>query len=142
MKSDGVQVNTTSFWKNFWKLGVPPEVKDLLWRAVTECLPTKVQLHLWHVNIDSICTLCNFGMESINYFLVECPFAHVCWACTGVGVSTTVGGIFSAWLEVLFQRLYGEQRKLIVMTCWALWRVRNDSVWKGKIAMVANVYNG
>ena len=26
------------------------------------------------------------------------------------------------------------------MTCWALWWVRNDSVWKGKIARVATVY--
>ncbi|XP_062086518.1 uncharacterized protein LOC133792627 [Humulus lupulus] len=25
------------------------------------------------------------------------------------------------------------------MTCWALWRVRNDCVWKGKVARVATV---
>ena len=139
IKSEGILPDTTSFWKNLWRLRVAPKVKDLLWRAATGCLPTKVQLRLRHVDIDVSCSLCNDGRESINHCLVECPFAQDCWARTGIGVGTSVGGTFSAWLEALFERFDGEQRKLIAMTCWALWRMRNDSVWKGKSARASTV---
>ncbi|XP_062085344.1 uncharacterized protein LOC133791431 [Humulus lupulus] len=94
-----------------------------------------------HVDIDATCPVCQVSRESINHCLVECPFARASWARTDIGVSTIVDGTFSAWLESLFKIFDEEQRKIIAMTCWALWRVRNDCVWKGKVARVATVTN-
>ena len=50
-------------------------------------------------------------------------------------------GTFASWLTSLFQSHEGDQLKVIAMICWALWRVRNDSVWKGKQARVKSVCN-
>ncbi|XP_062094300.1 uncharacterized protein LOC133800357 [Humulus lupulus] len=141
IKDDGSRIDRSSFWNNLWKLRVPPKVKDLLWRASSNCLPTKVHLRLKHVDIDPTCPVCQVSRESINHCLVECPFARASWARTGIGVCTNVEGTFSAWLESLFYTLDDEQRKIVAMTCWALWRVRNDCVWNGKVARVATVTN-
>ncbi|XP_062086997.1 uncharacterized protein LOC133793717 [Humulus lupulus] len=138
-KDGGSRIDRLSFWNKLWKLRVPPKVKDLVWRASSDCLPTKVHLRLKHVDIDTTCPVCQVSGESIIHCLVECPFARASWARTGIGVCTSVEGTFSAWLESLFQTFDDEKRKVIAMTCWALWRVRNDCVWKGKVARVATV---
>uniref|UniRef100_A0A803NUV7 RNase H type-1 domain-containing protein n=1 Tax=Cannabis sativa TaxID=3483 RepID=A0A803NUV7_CANSA len=48
-------------------------------------------------------------------------------------------GTFTRWIEASFQSFDGDQRKIIAMTCWAIWKARNDCVWKEKNASVAAV---
>uniref|UniRef100_A0A803Q2A7 Reverse transcriptase domain-containing protein n=1 Tax=Cannabis sativa TaxID=3483 RepID=A0A803Q2A7_CANSA len=114
-------------------------VKDLLWRTASNCLPTKVQLRFKHVNIDSNYPLCTSNCETILHRLVECPFARSCWERTGIGVSIHVAGTFTGWLESCFRLFDGEQRKIIAMTCCATRKVRNDYVWKKRNVNVASV---
>uniref|UniRef100_A0A803P625 RNase H type-1 domain-containing protein n=1 Tax=Cannabis sativa TaxID=3483 RepID=A0A803P625_CANSA len=40
-KEAGAQPNNSDFWNYIWKLHAPPKVKDLVWRATSDCLPTK-----------------------------------------------------------------------------------------------------
>ena len=139
----GAEVDTqpghNNFWSKIWKLRVPPKVKDLLWRASSNCLPTKVQLRLKFVDIDDACPSCNNERETISHCLVECSIARASWNRLGIQVDTHVEGTFASWLEALIQRYDGEQLQLIAMNCWVLWRVRNDKVWKGKHARTETV---
>lgn len=57
-------LEVNSNWKALWKLKVPPRVKDLVWRAVIECLPTKVNLFAKHIVHDKICVRCGNQLES------------------------------------------------------------------------------
>ena len=50
----------------------------------------------------------------------------------GIHVTTSMEGTFASWLESLTQRYDEDCLKRIAMICWALWRARNDKVWKGK----------
>ena len=85
--------------------------------------------------------MCNSDRESIPHCFVECPIARASWNCIGIGVNTHVEGTFASWLAALFQSHDGDQLKVIAMICWALWHVKNDSVWKGKQSRVASVCN-
>uniref|UniRef100_A0A803P6Q0 Reverse transcriptase domain-containing protein n=1 Tax=Cannabis sativa TaxID=3483 RepID=A0A803P6Q0_CANSA len=40
----GAYMNNSGVWKLIWKLHVPPKAKDFLWRATSDCLPTKTRL--------------------------------------------------------------------------------------------------
>ncbi|XP_060959369.1 uncharacterized protein LOC115700225 [Cannabis sativa] len=77
------------FWNTLWKLCAPPKVKDLLWRAATNCLPTKSRLRSIYVPIDTICTVCKVTDETIYHFLVDCSFAKACWQQLTAGVNLT-----------------------------------------------------
>ncbi|XP_060965292.1 uncharacterized protein LOC133034254 [Cannabis sativa] len=46
-------------WKIAWKLHVPPKVHQLMWRALSGCLGTKVQLTTKHIPLDQACPMCN-----------------------------------------------------------------------------------
>ncbi|XP_060968743.1 uncharacterized protein LOC133036240 [Cannabis sativa] len=92
-----------------------------------------------HVNIDTICPVCSSNNETILHRLVECSFARACWVNTGIDVDLEYVGTFTGWIEACFQTFEGDQRKIIAMTCWAIWKARNDCVWKEKSASVATV---
>uniref|UniRef100_A0A803QKP5 Reverse transcriptase zinc-binding domain-containing protein n=1 Tax=Cannabis sativa TaxID=3483 RepID=A0A803QKP5_CANSA len=68
------------FLKSLWQLQLPPRVKDLLWRAGSNFLPTKVQLRSRHVvRGDTTCSLWNSALESALHLFVNCNFAQNCW---------------------------------------------------------------
>lgn len=48
----------------FWRLKVPPKTKDTMWRAGTNCLPTKINLQSKQVPVNSICPFCNIYNET------------------------------------------------------------------------------
>lgn len=44
IKDAEANIVVSEFWKKMWKIRVPLKVKDLLWRAASNCLPTKTLL--------------------------------------------------------------------------------------------------
>ena len=45
-------------WSKIWGLEVPNKVKNLIWRACTNSLPTKVNLARRKITSDSLCDIC------------------------------------------------------------------------------------
>uniref|UniRef100_A0A803PVE1 Reverse transcriptase zinc-binding domain-containing protein n=1 Tax=Cannabis sativa TaxID=3483 RepID=A0A803PVE1_CANSA len=103
---------------------MPPKVKDLLWRAAANCLQATSQLRSKHVEIVDHCPLCPIGRETIYHCLVNCSFAKACWEQTKMDVVNVNVATFLGWLDNLLQVLDVEQKKVIAMTCWAIWKTR------------------
>uniref|UniRef100_A0A803QFT1 Reverse transcriptase domain-containing protein n=1 Tax=Cannabis sativa TaxID=3483 RepID=A0A803QFT1_CANSA len=129
----------SGFWRKLWNLKVPPKVKNFLWQASTNCLPTKTQLKIKHVPIDDKCPFCLADHETINHVLVLCPFSQACWAGLNVGDPGSMQGSFADWLLQMFEKWSGHDRYLISMLCWSLWKSRNSLVWNQKSVEVADV---
>lgn len=36
-----ITADNSGFWRKLWQLKIPSKMKNFLWRAVTNCLPTK-----------------------------------------------------------------------------------------------------
>lgn len=126
-------------WARIWKLRVPPKVCSFLWRAVSGCLPTRFQLHLKGVHVDSDCPSCGSTWETTAHCLVSCHFAHAVWNRVGFSIPIFSGESFGGWLFRTFERLSEDWRAKVAMTLWALWTTRNALVWKHKVARVSYV---
>ena len=60
-------------WRGIWSLQVPNKVKNLLWRAARESLPSKQNLQRRTITNCSICDRCKLEPESA---------LHALWTCT------------------------------------------------------------
>ncbi|XP_060972137.1 uncharacterized protein LOC133038104 [Cannabis sativa] len=116
-KNGESQQSNSVIWKGIWKLYVPPKVKDLVWRAASDCLPTKTRLRSRHVQVDNGCPRCANHAETPYHCLVDCPFANSCWELTGLKKTVQVVTSFAGWLEAMFQQLDKDQRADVAVLC-------------------------
>lgn len=81
-----------------WTFKAPPKPLNLVWRAVTSCLPTKTQLQTKHVQIDNTCPVCGCDIESIMP-LAQGEVATTCWNIFSTNIVTLVNMYFLTWLK-------------------------------------------
>ncbi|KAF4359104.1 hypothetical protein F8388_005213 [Cannabis sativa] len=62
----------------------------VLWRAASNCLPTRKRLFDRKVPLDYSCPFCLVSSETIAHCLLHCDFAAGCWLRMGLGVGTRV----------------------------------------------------
>ena len=57
-------------WRKLWNLNVPNKVKNFIWRAAHNVLPTTITLISKRVDVPSTCSVCNAYEETILHSLV------------------------------------------------------------------------
>lgn len=67
--------DNSSTWKTLWSIKAPPKAVNLVWRALSQCLPTLTQLQLKHVPVQTLYPVCTGEAEMVMHSLVLCPFA-------------------------------------------------------------------
>lgn len=92
-------ITVSDLWERMWKVRVPPKIKDFMWRASTNCLPTKTLLRFRHVNVDGICPLCQTQRVSVVHCLIDYTFARSCWNRIHGEINIDVVGSFASWLN-------------------------------------------
>lgn len=70
--------DNSGFWRCLWNLKIPSKVKNFLWRACSNCLPTKDFLRARKIPVNELCPSCNEAPESIVHTLVTCSYASTC----------------------------------------------------------------
>ncbi|XP_019198397.1 PREDICTED: uncharacterized protein LOC109192278 [Ipomoea nil] len=58
-------------WLTLWKQKIPPKWKTLLWRVLSDILPTIQNLLIKRVEIDPVCAMCGVANEDIMHTLVS-----------------------------------------------------------------------
>lgn len=82
-KGQSLAGGSSDLWRKVWRIKAPPKVLNMVWRAINQCLPTRVNLVFKRVPVSEICPICNGGAETIIHVLVTCPFASQCWRRRG-----------------------------------------------------------
>ena len=59
-------------WQEIWKLDVPSKVKNLVWRACKDSLPTKSNLVRRRIIDDDTCDCCKSHSEDMIHTLYSC----------------------------------------------------------------------
>ena len=67
-------VDRSSIWSQIWKIKAPSKALNLLWRALSGCLPNMVQLYHKHVQVVKESPVYLREDETILHRLVTCPF--------------------------------------------------------------------
>ncbi|KAK9190098.1 hypothetical protein WN943_018699 [Citrus x changshan-huyou] len=127
-------------WRKLWRLNVPSKIKNFIWRAAKNVLPTAVNLLSRRVDIISTCAVCNANEETIMHALIESSFARTCWFSSPVGFVGSCTS-FLIWLEHIFARCSTDDCNIAMMICWRIWIHRNDKIWNQKIGFVQQVLN-
>ncbi|KAL8108560.1 hypothetical protein AgCh_024870 [Apium graveolens] len=128
-KTDSLAADNSGFWRKLWNLKIPPKVKNFLWRASSNCLPTKDLLRQKQVQISALCPVCNDHNENTFHSLVSCSFATSVWSRLNLSLIVGEFNCFPDWLQLVFDQQRLEDVHLIVMVCWMMWKNRNDLVW-------------
>ena len=66
-------------WKGIWKLKVPPHIRNLLWCAGSDSLPTRVNLAKRKILTNTLCPLCSQEPKDTVHALWSCPLLTEVW---------------------------------------------------------------
>ena len=95
---------------------MPGKVRNFLWRAATNVLPTATNLVYRRVVIVPTCSVCNACNETVTHALLECGFARSCWISFAVGALGHYTS-FLVWLEFIFTTYSKKNCQLAAMIC-------------------------
>ena len=112
-------------WKAIWKMQVPPKVKNFIWQACRNVLPTKQALMRRKIIADPICERCKLVVEDVEHALWSCPELDVVWADRVLwDFKHEIG--FSGVKEMLSWMVErGMSLKLFAFTAWSVWSQQN-----------------
>jgi len=115
-------------WKEIWQMQVSPKVKNFIWRACRNALPTKQALMRRKIVADSICERCKLAVEEAEHALWSCLELDVVWADQEEWSFRYEVG-FSGVKELL-SWMIGKimSLELFAYTAWSVWSQRNK-VW-------------
>uniref|UniRef100_A0A803PRX8 Reverse transcriptase zinc-binding domain-containing protein n=1 Tax=Cannabis sativa TaxID=3483 RepID=A0A803PRX8_CANSA len=139
LKHSSVFSENNEIWKKLWSLKVPPKAKDLVWRAASNCLATKVNLCTKKILVENTCPLCGVFAETEWHILVSCNFPWSCWEFAGLAAASREVSSLGQWLADMFRLLQGDSQARAVMLCWAIWCARNDLIWQQRSRSVKDV---
>lgn len=131
--------HNNGIWKCLWKIKAPPKSLNLVWRALSGCLPTMSQLLQKHVLVHERCPVCDQERETISHVFTRCQFARQCWQSLNIINQVDEDGDFCTWLQSILSNRNAKQKAEIVTLCWAIWKARNELVWNKKVSMVNKV---
>ena len=67
-------------WKMIWSMKVPPKVKNLMWRACRNAMPTKTALLRRTITVSQLCDRCHVPQEDPLHALKSCSKLDVVWS--------------------------------------------------------------
>ncbi|XP_022025107.1 uncharacterized protein LOC110925461 [Helianthus annuus] len=116
---------------------VPSKCRIFMWRVDLDRIPTRAALVKRNISVESVdCALCGEGVETVEHLFTAC------------NVTMRVWNRFSEWVKIppIFafsfkdilsihkggngdKKVKGIIRGLVMVTCWAIWKARNDKIF-------------
>ena len=114
-------------WNRLWQLPIPPKVRNFVWRASSDILPTRANLARRRVPIDPKCAVCGSSDETVLHILWQCPLARNVWALVKgkLEKSDSSARTFFNLAQSLKGRLSRKDFELWAMVTWSKWNARN-----------------
>ena len=144
----GVEQSTVGeekrFWNRTWKMNVPPKVRNFVWRACTDILPTRANLYRRKVPIDPLCSICGQTDETVGHALWECPMARNVSAMAQGRLQKCgiVAQNFFHLVRQLEEKLTGKEMETWATVAWAIWNARNRFCFEEKQSQPQDILQG
>ncbi|PWA92737.1 RNA-directed DNA polymerase, eukaryota, Reverse transcriptase zinc-binding domain protein [Artemisia annua] len=130
-----------------WEAWVPLKINILMWRIELDRLPTRMALQRRQILIpSSTCPLCDVEDEDCSHIFVKCGFAFGVWS--NILRWCNIRLVLINDMEDLFKlhkQVTGPKwakkiiRGIVMVTCWAMWNVRNKKVFDNTTPKVVDV---
>lgn len=113
-------------------------MKNFIWFATQDKLPTKWNLKKRNISQDENCPLCGSDIEDVSHVLKICLAAKTLWQCLRVPplLLNHHPQNFALWLKTacssneLSPFFHGAWETIIAFGCWILWKARNRSIFE------------
>ena len=120
-------LQTKSLWRRIWKLAVLCKVRNFVWRACRNAIPTKSNLVQRCVLEDSTCPLCSQGAEDVLHSLWSCPALTRVWEDDPQWAFQS-STRFQNFPQVLLHVLDSDcSSDMFAMLAWNIWFRRNQA---------------
>ena len=130
------QPEETLNWKKYiWNPPLLPKIKFFLWKAVTNTLPTGLNLQTRGVLVNTNCLRCGEA-ESISHILFHCNFAKKMWKLVPWQntVDTNETSTFSRMIQeaIRWRNLppFDTSGNAFPWFCWVIWTSRNLAIFE------------
>ena len=105
---------------------VPQKVKNFIWRACRNAMPTKHALMKRTVIADSICERCRDEAKDPLHALWSCTELDIVWADQALWSFRNAMGFVDFKDLVSWIVLEGKQLDIFAVTAWKIWSQRNQ----------------
>ncbi|XP_074306596.1 uncharacterized protein LOC141641848 [Silene latifolia] len=127
-------------WKGVWGSNVLPRVKKIFWQLCSEAIPTKKNIARRTRGLDVVCPVCHSEMDTCLHLVKECGWVGGIWDGLGVEIKKEVGHErVREWVEDLWRECGTDERRSIMLGCWAIWEARNKWIFDGRRVDVGDV---
>ncbi|KAM6549538.1 hypothetical protein CsatB_021214 [Cannabis sativa] len=116
-------------WKWIWDAGIHPRVSIMLWRALSEAIPTKNRLHFLP---DKSCLICDVEEETGLHLFCKCSYSKSLWfgGKFPIRIEEIPGSNLFCCLESVLPLLSSEASRIEVLSYIGclfseIWRQRN-----------------
>lgn len=138
MENRGGNVGTSNLeasrwlWKKIWRANVPRKVRNLVWRAANDGLPTMDKLARRGMEVDAICPRCGEGTETITHMLTQCKEVETIWKMSPIRLSFSEWPCaFKEWCDTFIRKCKVDRAwEVGMMFLWQIWNLRNKWVFK------------
>ncbi|CAN1132984.1 Putative ribonuclease H protein At1g65750 [Linum perenne] len=117
------------FWRQIWNWKGPNKIRHFIWLAAHDRLLTNHARKRRNLTEDTRCHWCLHPDETVIHVLRDCSFAQEVWRAIGRGHGTD-----REWQEPLEvwlpSNLDRDQKFSFGVTCWFLWRSRNERIFE------------
>ncbi|MFS7972209.1 putative reverse transcriptase zinc-binding domain-containing protein [Helianthus anomalus] len=132
-----------------WCKWLPKKCNLFAWRAEQDRIPTREALKRRDIYIeDDICPQCKLEVESVDHLFTSCGVSSVIWQKIQAWCKTSNLYVFSFQdiLEVhKWVGLDGQRKEafhgIAILTCWSIWKARNNLVFSGKPFRITEVFS-
>lgn len=114
--------------KKIWLAKVPQRVKNLVWRAVSNGLPTMSTLAKRGLKVDPRCPQCGEAMETTAHMVAQCSDSKLLWVHSPVRTELfePTGSSFAEWcIEMSKKCKLSRMWEIVMMLIWQAWNMRN-----------------
>ncbi|PWA93854.1 reverse transcriptase zinc-binding domain-containing protein [Artemisia annua] len=140
-------IDNNSLFALKWCRWLPSKCNIFMWRAINERIPTKMALAKRNIYTDNTtCPLCEEGEETAAYLFTGCGYSCGLWQMIARWCGIPPIFAFDARdLVDIFNSCgcppaYKEAiQGIIIITCWRLWKARNELVFKGKEVKISEI---
>ena len=114
-------------WKKIWKLSMTCKIRNFLWKACKNAIPTMTNLLRHNVVNDPSCSLCAQHNEDVLHSLWSCPNLAQVWN-EDPQWSFREQTTFQDFLQLLLHGFEsGCSVELFAMRIWTIWYQRNKA---------------
>ena len=110
-----------AFWRRLWKMKVPNKIKNFLWHACSDALPTRCNLLRRKVLDYPTCPQCGIDSESTLHALWECNQLRLMWDKVFGWIRKDYPSVSQVTELVALVAKHTNQLDLFATIAWFMW---------------------